>query len=500
MTFREIMDLRKIDPAKAYENALINHQENPNEWTLRALSWCIYDGLKESAKYSTKDAFISKLKEMKSLELPSEETMLWNNLIWPIGAFIRDCASLPNISEGIFSEILELIKDFHFIKPSKEFSVLLNSFLKAKNWRNLADFCEWWNFDNLRPEDFQCDEINGRKLPTSLAENAHLAYARALLAKKDAGGIRKFIPKLQSLVESHPDMVYSNYYLGKLLIASGEHGENTINAVLPFVKKKKNEFWAWQLLAEVFEDDEEKYLACLLRAVNCRTKDEFLQKIYLRLATVFLEKRYCSDAAFYLNKHIEAKKKSQSTPSYEVTNLLKQNWYKDIADPKPNYNMDYMAITNGLILSDVSEIPAVITFVNIEKMIANVVYGKNKTGFLKYGKSLGRISHGDVLALKIENISPEGRINIFSAKKVTSLHDNEFYKTVTGQISTNPQRTVFFLKDGNNSYYIPQEIVGGVKLELGDKATFNVLYSFNKKKNIWQWKCIRFLGMCCDKK
>ena len=180
MAFKEVMEMRKQHAARAYEMALNDYQGVQNDWTRRALAWCIFDAMKVTATYSQKDLFISKLQELASIELSANDTMVWGNIVWPISAFVRDCVKISHPQEDILTEVFNLIKEFPFVKPSKEYSVLLNAFVKAKNWRNINNFCDWWDFSNFREEDFVCDVVDGRRKPTSLAENAHLAYARTL--------------------------------------------------------------------------------------------------------------------------------------------------------------------------------------------------------------------------------------------------------------------------------------------------------------------------------
>ena len=48
----------------------------------------------------------------------------------------------------------------------------------------MVEFFEWWNIDNLMPEDYQPFKMyNGKKI-MSLAEQAYIAYSKALLKLK----------------------------------------------------------------------------------------------------------------------------------------------------------------------------------------------------------------------------------------------------------------------------------------------------------------------------
>ncbi len=222
MTFKEIMNLRKVgERQETYEKAIeFFHHNNDNIWAKRSLAWCIYDDLKVNATYTNKEKFMSRLSELKALKIPANETMIWKNIVWMINAFVRDCAKSKNISDEIFDKLFESIKEFYFVKPSREYSVLLDAFLTAKEWKRILNFCEWWNFKNFRKEDYEYEELSdGRKMPISLVENAYRTCAKVLMNSKDKEAISAFIPKLQQLAENYPQMQYPNYYVEQLFLA-----------------------------------------------------------------------------------------------------------------------------------------------------------------------------------------------------------------------------------------------------------------------------------------
>ena len=142
----------------------------------------------------------------------------------------------------------------------------------------MADFFDWWNLDNLTPEDYT-PYINqkGQKIMT-LAERAFIANSKALLRLNDLGRIEEFLPKLDNLINTHQEMMYPGYFYGKLLLALGSNSDEALKVIIPFARKKITEFWVWQLLSDVFTNDEDKQLACLLRAVHCRTQETWLTR------------------------------------------------------------------------------------------------------------------------------------------------------------------------------------------------------------------------------
>lgn len=520
MAFKQVMEMRKSgNHSEAYELAKNDYQQSPDDiWAKRAMAWCIIDGLKKDACNACKDEFVEKLTEIKALELPSDETMVWKNIVWPINTIVRDCSKDQNMPIDYLTSLFEVIQDLPFVKPSLEYSVLLKAFMTCKEkWMMFTEFCDWWNFENFREEDFECEVLpNGRKMPISLVESAHIAYAKALITSKDKEAISAFIPKLQALAEQNPKMQYPNYYVGKLLLASGSDKKEAVTAVLPFARKKQSEFWVWQLLAEALEEDEEKCMACLLRAAHCNIQEQFLVKVYLLLAGVFEQLHHYGDARFYLDKYCQIKantqtntsndtkdnesndviplwdhKKEKTNISNDARRMLRETWYADAKEKEQTYNLDYMSITNEILFGDMPETDAVISYVNKDKKMATIVYGKMKEGFFKYERFVKKLNAGDNIKLRIQEVSADGFMKVFSVRHSETPIVSDYCKSVTGNVSSNKSMTTFFLQSGAESFFIPPTISGKMKLAVGEPISAIVLYSYNKKREEWKWNCIK---------
>ena len=328
-------------------------------------------------------------------------------------------------------------------------------------------------------------------MPVSLVESAYLAYAKGLINKRDKDAIVAFIPKLQELAEQNPKMQYPNYYVGKLLLASGSDKKEAVSALLPFVRKKQSDFWVWQLLAEALEDDELKYMACLLRAVNCHVQEQFLVRVYLILACAFRQRGYYADARSYLDKYCQIKAETQTNVSREANSMLNEAWYAEAAGQKPSFELDYMSVTNELLFADTPETDAVVSFVNKDKKMVTVVYGKGKEGFFKYARFIKKLNNGDSLKIRIQEVSADGFMKVYSARVSDTLVDSDFCKSVTGSITSNRSMTAYFLQTDKESYFIPPFIVSKMQLVIGEPVSAIVLYSKNKKRGEWGWSCVK---------
>jgi hypothetical protein len=493
MAFKQVMEMRKNgNQSEAYELALNDYRQFPEDiWTKRAFSWCLFDALKANASYAQKDVFVSKLFEVRELEIPSDETMFWNNIVWPISAFVRDCSGKAHWDE--LTTLLDAVKNFPFVKPGKEYSVLFNAFLTGKEeWAGFVAFCDWWGFDNFRDEDYECEVLpNGKKMPISLVESAYIAYAKGLLHNRDKDAILAFIPKLQELAEQNPKMQYPNYYVGKLLLATDSDKQEAVKTLLPFVRKKQSDFWVWQLFAEALEDDEEKYMACLLRAVHCNTPEQYIVRVYLIIANAFKQLQYYADARFYLDKYCHIKAETQAKISNAAYSMLHETWYAEAAGQNPAYELDYMSITNELLFADTPETDAVVSFINKDKKMVTVVYGKEKEGFFKFDRFVKKLYTGDSVKIRIQEVSADGFMKVLSARVSDAPVISDYCKSVTGSVSSNKSMTAFFLQYGSEAFFIPPAISSKMHLVVGEPISAIVLYSYNKKREEWKWSCVK---------
>ena len=96
------------------------------------------------------------------------------------------------------------------------------------------------------------------------------------------GEVREDVPDLEwaiSFLEDvylrYADDEWADYRIGKLLIWSGDY-ERGKNRVLPVVRKKQTEYWAWDLLGDLMP---EKRKCCVAKALACGADDIYTKAI-----------------------------------------------------------------------------------------------------------------------------------------------------------------------------------------------------------------------------
>lgn len=406
-------------------------------------------------------------------------------MLWKLAEFAK---SIPTDSVSEMDKIFSLFNKYTFT-PSKGYSYLLKSCLHFKEWKHLIDFLEWWNLDNLLPDDFQQFKLNNGLKIMSLAERAYIAYSKTLLKQNDKKKIRDFLPKIEKLTEDYPDMVYIGYFCGRLMLATGSAKEDALNMVMPFVRKKQSEFWIWQLLSEIYNEDSNICLACLLRAVHCKSQENFLGKVRMKLVSIYLSRKDYRRAKYHIDKIVQCYTQQKWHLTSEIQAWLREPWIKNtVADNSDG--IDYKQITDAILSDGTNESIAVVTHIDIARKRATLVYGEKMRVVVKLQKLNVKVVEASLL--KINWLPTQNNINIISAKLLNpqKFVGNTYIKQIKGSIIKHINKPFAFIKGQGINCFIPPMMVQKYNLSGGEIATVMAVYDFNKKRNEWAWKCV----------
>ena len=500
MSFKEIKELRqagKLDEALQMANQALESEPN-NIWNKRAASWVYYEYLKKNARIESFDVFKEYLTKINDLQLPEAEAMLFDNCAWQIGSVVFALQKTDQVDYSKVNAVFEIISGFHFTKPSKGYSFIYKAFHKGyQNWSNYLSFASWWNFENFRSEDFLKEEFDGKKM-MSIAEQAFIAYSKKLLEGKplDAFGqqrvldkerIQEFLPKLDALIEKHPDYQYPPFFKAKLLLASG-NGENVLSAFLPFAKQKRNDFWVWELMAEIFSEDKELQFACYCKALSLRTPEDFLVKLRQTFSEMLIERKMFNEAKTEIQRVIATRERHEWKLPNIVVQWKEQEWYKSATASKDNKELYsiYMKQAEEILFHDQAEEVIVVEFVNQNKGMLNFVKDKQKFGFFKYTGNLSKPQIGDLLKVRFNGEGQNGFYKILTAKKADPQVASDAMKDFEGTVKIISPHNFGFIED----IFVEPKIIDERKLIDGQLVKGKAILSFNKKKNEWGWKAI----------
>ncbi|MCE1202216.1 MAG: hypothetical protein LWX09_08995 [Bacteroidia bacterium] len=522
MTFNEINELRKagkLEVALEMARQALAHEPD-NIWNKRAAAWVHYEYLKGNVRSENYDQFRDHLIELRELKLPQEEFMVFDNTAWKVGLLVKELLKAETPDFGKVSEIFDLIKDFHFTKPSEAYSFLYKAFHKGHDqWSRYLEFADWWDFSHFRSVDYLPEKYDGRTI-MAIAEQAYIAYAKKLLegepedleeVKKREGElvkvlmklnldleplrkkivnrekVRAFLPRLEALMEKHPEYVYPPYYRAKLMLASGS-GENPLQVFLPFARQKKNEFWVWQVMAEIFHDNSDMQLACYCKALSLNAPGEYLTKLKLKLAALLEERGLYDEAKTEIEEIVAIRAGKGWKPDSTTTAFMQKEWYAKAQARKNNRELyaAHSAKADEILFRDIPEEVVVVEFVNEDKQMLNFVRDQEKQGFFKYAGLLAKPKIGDLLWVRFDGGSRDGFYRIFSARKADKGTTSPAIRHFEAKLKVGQGKNFGFAGD----VFVEPKMLSAGSLFDGLQVRGRAILSFNKSKGNWAWKAI----------
>ncbi|WP_296317644.1 tetratricopeptide repeat protein [Winogradskyella sp. UBA3174] len=505
MPAKEIKELRQ---SGKLEEALIIAQEEldaqpDNIWGKRNISWVYYEYIKRNVAASNFEGFIDNLTKLKELNLPQEEIMVFDTTAWQIGSMVFKLQAAETIDYSKINKVFDLVKGFHLTKPSESYSLLYKAFHKGyKNWSRFIEFADWWNFENFKKEDYDKTVYNDRET-MALADQAYIAYSKKLLEGQplDAFGairevdkdkIKLFMPKLDKIISDHPEYQYPPYFKAKLLLAIGD-GDNVLSAFLPFAKQQRNDFWVWDLMAEIFENDEKVQFASYCKALSLRAPKEFLVKTRQKFAELLIKGKHYKEAKTEIQKIISIREEHGWKISNQLSDWMQSDWYANTESQASNKQLyaKHSMEADEILFQDTPESCIAVEFVNHDKNVINFVSDHSLHGFFKYKGLNIKPEIGDVYKVRLQPFGNEGFYKALTIKEVAKdeYQECKAIKQVTGSIRINDGQNFGFLED---VFITPGHIENG-SLKNQDEITCNAIQSFNKKKNEWGWKCFKIL-------
>ena len=499
MPAKEIKELRQTGRLEeALEMAKAEFEANPeNIWTKRNLSWVYYEYLKINASAESFEGFVFWLNQLVELQLPEDEKMLFDSLSFQVGKLVFALSKEEPVPVQKIKQLADLICNFHFTKPSDGYSYVLKSFHKGlKDSGNYLDFIDWWGLENLSEQDFQKEKLPTGKEIMALAEQVYIAYAKHLLPQRDMQGnvyfnrekAEEFLPQIEALSEKYPTYQYPPYFQAKLLLALGEK-QNVLSALIPFARKKQNDFWVWEVLAEAAEQEPEKEFSCHCRALVCTSPEEMLVGVRQKMAEAMIHRKLYNEAKTEIELILKVKESHGHKIPGIINQWVGQSWYTEARTLESNksFYRQHTALAERILYSDTPEELVFVEFVNSDKSMLNFIATEEKFGFFKFDRFMKKVQPGEVLSVRFNGGAKGGRYNVLTCKKATNdSFKSQFQKEVEGTIKIKPGASFGFLGDA----FIHPSLITKYKLSDGQTFKGQNIKTYDSKKEKWGWKLI----------
>jgi hypothetical protein len=500
MSFNEIKDLRKS--GKLEEALIASNQALENDpedlWNKRAAVWVYYDYLKKFSDPSGFDKFMYYLRRVESLNLDESEFMVYDQVSWKVGSMVFALAREEPLDYKKVNELFSVVSKFDIIGPSDGYSFLFKAFHKCyKDSESYIKFADWWGLENFREEDYEKEEFNGER-NISVAERAYIAYSKQLLAGKsqDAFGLQRvpnqkkikaFMPSLNRVIKDHPEYQYPLYYKVKLMMISGSSQE-VLSTFIPFAKRKQNDFWVWDLMADLFPEEEELQFACYCKALSLNAPEEFVGKIRIKLTRLLIRSNHFAEAKTEIDAFISAYSAQKWKIPAQITSWINESWYTE-ANARTNNKKLYAKNAEKaeeILYLDVPEETILVEFVNKDKRMIHFVYDKSRHGFFKYAGFVDKPKIGDLLSVRLRGNEKKGFQKLLTARQADPKTEIPAIRKFSGNVKVISPMNFGFVDD----VFLQSDMVRLENLSDGQPVSGTAVLSYNKKKENWGWKAI----------
>jgi hypothetical protein len=499
MSFKEVKELRtsgKLSEALAMAQADLD-SDPLNIWNKRSISWVYYEFVKRNASLTNYNDFKLNIEKILDLELMQEEaTMLHDNVAIQIGTLVYVIYREQEVDFNKVNELFELAKKLLLVRPSKGNSFLMKAFLKGnKTWTKILDFVDYFGFESFQESDYKSEEYNGRAI-ASTVEKFFNSYSKKLIDSSkdmncDLEDIRKrmndFLPILDKQIAQNSDYQFLPYFKAKILISLNRKNE-VLESFLSFAKRKKSEFWVWEVIAETFEKTDDKYFACFCKALSLKSPQEFLIGIRKDFANLLISKGMYSEAKFEILKIIDIRNSQKWKITNDIVSLTNQQWFSETTAKLSNTELykQYVSQAEAILFQSVEEEIIVVEFVNHDKQILNFIKNKSKHGFFSYKGLLQKPKVGDLLKVRFNGGGTDGFYKVLSLINANEDDISEAISSFEGHIRIKDGAEFGFVND----IFIDPKIVKRNNYSNNQEISGKALLTFNKKKNVWGWKMI----------
>ena len=275
------------------------------------------------------------------------------------------------------------------------------------------------------------------------------------------------------------------YFEARLILLSGESRKEILQRILPFVRSKQREFWAWDLMARLYKHEAKLQLACYSAALLCVAKDDFLVKVREDFAVLLLGQNFLAEAKTEAAKLIETKEKNGHKIPKLIERMRQQTWWNSTEKRKSNLSFykENSALAYGLLYAEEDFKVAVVQYVNVNKLSVSFVVNKKLSGFFFY-KNVKSLRVGDVLEVSLKHQGRGSLYKLIKLRKTTKTACAEIYKKTEGNILVNKKTGSAML----NKLFIPKFLVSQHNLSDGQFVKIKAVTSFHAEKKRWNWK------------
>lgn len=498
----DIQSTRKAGQlAKALRMVEENLAHSPEDLeSLREFCWVQYGFLKDAIARNDLATFHRHLDAILNSALDTaKEDILGNSIAYQIHYLTKSWDLERMANEAVL--LLEKIRNFALCWDEEAIAAVLMLRLALKVQRRypqLLEFLDWWDLSRMPTKEYR-EFVPERGRPImSLAEQAHIAYAKALLNGQrynhgeSQRKIETYLPQLAQLITDHPEYKYPPYQRAKLLIAIGQ-AEEALADMWQFVKRNQRLYWPWATLGRIYQElgQGEQARICLGKAVTLENDETFLVRVRPQLAELLLEVGNQPAAKREALIALDTLGAQGFKVPPQLSHLQNASWFS-ATEPTLNNNslyQDFVRQADALLIADLPQKIGVVTGVDANSGRVFVMVSKDKTGSFKTQKSK-QWELGQAVALRMEE--QQGREGTYYRVATYASTEEQPPTTLCRQFEgtlNQPEGKDFgFVGRGEKGIFVPAFLMRG--LSNGLPVQGRAILSYNNKRECWGWKAV----------
>lgn len=257
---------------------------------------------------------------------------------------------------------------------------------------------------------------------------------------------------------------------------------------IPFAKKKRNDFWVWELLADAFQPEDERKMACLCKALSLKTPNEFLVNTRKKLAEILIKQNKFQEAKTEIEKILLARNDNKWKIPKQISEWTEQDWFKNNTSLEDNLALykKHIKSAEEILFADIPEETVVIEFVNENKSIISFVKDKSKHGSFKYFGMIEKPKIGELINVRFNGEGKDGFYKVLSINKSPNDSVCDAIKEFQGNLIMKEPASFGFVED----VFINPSLIVKHELNKKDLVKGKAVLSYNKKKKEWGWKAV----------
>jgi hypothetical protein len=236
-------------------------------------------------------------------------------------------------TQSIAQEIRNLLLEYRGLeleRPDLLFSQLLIKIVKVENLEWFSKFMLWAGLDSFRPEDLRKKTGEGETAFPPMIYDVAKKVAKTALDKEHEQ--QEFAIDLleKAITEGELDDNERQWlvYRKALLLVELERPEEAQKLLVPIVRKKQSEFWAWSALAKAFEGSNPQMALSLYAKAFLQCKEQkFILKTCEGLCRASVAQDRFDLAKWAVDKAVAVRTENQWRSPQSLRDLLDSDWY-----------------------------------------------------------------------------------------------------------------------------------------------------------------------------